>query len=862
MTTPDNPAYENKPSNWNSAHLVTINAVGSEISGAFGNAGGVSFGIAGGFITAAAPAGAPSPINFSAGTTSSNIGSVVFADSNGISFGLNGSTITGTVRTNYQSAGAYLTTARASTDAVGLATAQTNVTWTVNSAGLSLNAGGYAGTGFTTTTIAGAVVAGTHDTAGLKIAVPAYLTTAQAPGAYLTTARASNDAIGLNTAQTNVTWTVNSSGLSFNAGGYAGTTTGFAGANISGSMTHNTAGLNLSLSVAGAGGAASASIYATSNTTGGQSSSAFALSALTINAYGILSAGMSNGSLQLSTPDPVVFTQLSVGNSTMGNTAGDTGVFTGRVVFVGSNNITLSGSSNGASQTISIIGGAGGGGGVGLNTAQTNVTWTVNTSGISFNAGGYAGTGFTSTTTAGTAVVGTHNTAGLSLGVPAYLTTARASTDAIGLATAQTNVTWTVNSAGLSFNAGGYAGTASGFTGANISATITHNTAGLSLSMSVAAPGAAAEANPVNLLGANTAGNTTATGSTLGFSGVNLTLSGTNASQIVFSAPATSSLSATGFLSISTNGSTISIGAPIPAFSADVSSTFSTLSFQNSNNVSFSNNAGAIRITHNLAGTGTAISGRASITLNSTGLSFDGNGIAGTGFTTGSTTGLWSATNSSNGLSMVMPYRTKMLFPEFGEMTAVTAPGNATMSFRFIGLQGYVTATRADIMVGRSFSSSLGAGTQTLQESRYMVIYTKNAASFSSLSSGSTQTTWTMASNTAGQTQLTQAAIRLVSIPININMPPGEYFIGINLITAGTAVSLTQSIYGGNDMQTASNFAEMGSTTNVTTGQIWGGMGLYSAASTGMPAALSISGILQTGANLSAANVAVLFRNA
>jgi hypothetical protein len=54
---------------------------------------------------------------------------------------------------------------------------------------------------------------------------------------------------------------------------------------------------------------------------------------------------------------PTVPAQLSVGNSNLGNTAGDTGVFTGRVVFVGSNNITLSGSSNAGSATVSILGG-------------------------------------------------------------------------------------------------------------------------------------------------------------------------------------------------------------------------------------------------------------------------------------------------------------------------------------------------------------------------------------------------------------------------------------------------------------------------------------------------------------------------
>ncbi len=65
----------------------------------------------------------------------------------------------------------------------------------------------------------------------------------------LTTARASNDGIGLNSAFTAgpLAMTINSSGLSLNAGSAAGTTSGFAGNLISGSMTHNTAGLNLSL---------------------------------------------------------------------------------------------------------------------------------------------------------------------------------------------------------------------------------------------------------------------------------------------------------------------------------------------------------------------------------------------------------------------------------------------------------------------------------------------------------------------------------------------------------------------------------------------------------------------------------------
>lgn len=79
------------------------------------------------------------------------------------------------------------------------------------------------------------------------------------------------------------------------------------------------------------------------------------------------------------------------------------------------------------------------------------------------------------------------------------------------------------------------AGTSTGFAGANISGSITHNSSGINLSLSVAAPGAAAENNWFNLLGANTAGDTTASGSTIGLSGLGVTLSGTNGSVIVVS---------------------------------------------------------------------------------------------------------------------------------------------------------------------------------------------------------------------------------------------------------------------------------------------------------------------------------------
>ncbi len=393
-----------------SAGTASVTASGSLV---FSNSNNVEFGLSGSTVTASALVAGGNAGIISANGNTASLGTVQFSNGSGVTFGLTDQTLTASVRTDYQSSGDYLTTAmasnrgsdfvqagavfagtnatgtiasngisvsvgnylttaRASTDAVGLNTAKTNVTWTANSSGLSFDAGGYAGTGFTSTTTAGTAVVGTNNTAGLSIGVPAFLTTADlsanssnyvrnwkltgntagttssaqgtdlwlaggngltisgssntlsfSVGNYLTTARASTDGVGLNTAQTNVTWTVNSSGVSLNAGGYAGT--GFTSTTTAGTeikATQNTAGMSMA-------------VPAFLTTTAAQ----------TVQTQGI-------------TAD-----QLSIGLSTGGNTQGDTAVQTGnRFVLVGTNGITLSQATGAGATTVSISG----------NAAQTN----------------------------------------------------------------------------------------------------------------------------------------------------------------------------------------------------------------------------------------------------------------------------------------------------------------------------------------------------------------------------------------------------------------------------------------------------------------------------------------------------------
>jgi hypothetical protein len=119
-------------------------------------------------------------------------------------------------------------------------------------------------------------------------------------------------------------------------------------------------------------------VMSLSQTTGaaGNTVSILGPAASVISAVAPLSTSTNGSTISILGP-----AQLSVGFSTQGNTAGDTGLMTARVLLVGSNNITLSGSTNGGSQTISIVGGAGGGFSAGAsnlgNTAgATGVTGT------------------------------------------------------------------------------------------------------------------------------------------------------------------------------------------------------------------------------------------------------------------------------------------------------------------------------------------------------------------------------------------------------------------------------------------------------------------------------------------------------
>jgi hypothetical protein len=117
------------------------------------------------------------------------------------------------------------------------------------------------------------------------------------------------------------------------------------------------------------------------------------LSAVTFSNANGISFGLNASTVTASYTVPTVPAQFTGGFSTQGNTSGNTGMVTGQMLLVGTNNITLSGSTNGGSITISISGGAGAAGNTGYisaggATASLGTVVFSNSNGVSFGVNG------------------------------------------------------------------------------------------------------------------------------------------------------------------------------------------------------------------------------------------------------------------------------------------------------------------------------------------------------------------------------------------------------------------------------------------------------------------------------------------
>jgi hypothetical protein len=748
----------------------------------FNNANGVSFNNVGGAVEASI-ATSLSNIRISGGTTSNLLSAITFSDSNGVSFGLNGSVMTATVQTN------YLTTARASTDAVGLATAQTNVTWTVNSAGLSLNAAGYAGTGFTSTTTAGTAIVGTQNTAGLSLGVPAYLTTAMLSNA----ATLSNIRVS------------------------GGTTSNLLSAITFADGNGVSFGLNASTMTASI-----ATSLTAIRVSGGTTSNL--LSAITFGDANGISFGI-NASMMTASHNAL--TSQSNQNVTAGN-----GGFAFQTLSFSNINGVSFGTSAGSAITASVAAGA---------------TATGNLGAIAVNAA--------TTYTSGTVVFSNSN--GITFGTNAQTITASVATSltAVNLSagTTSNNLSAMVfsNSNNVSF----------GLNGSTVTATITVP-AQTNQQMTLFATG-------------NTTQSTTGTtnASSIIFRGEGLASVGITAGSIVISVPA---------------------GAPSPVnFSAGTTSgNLGSVVFSNSNRVSFGLDGATITAQHALnfsAGTTSQNIADGVVFSNSNGISFGLNGSTITGSVAAGGVTLSSYENMPGGMwgSSAVTFGVTSLssavafqMPQAGSFSFIRIPVLMTMGSTTIATIASATATAqmgqsstlnaVVYSVGSGASSrslmSVASGSGTVNLSVRISISNSTQGSYSLAYSGlvegggTTLTTQYSISNTnysfTSQAFAAFSSNRFLDIPFANSLPAGQYWLIVGRSTssssAGVALSAITSWgprYSNHYAGTQGNlaFRVMGS-TNMTSGGL-NGAGVFSTAGGGTTANLPISAISSTASN-------------
>jgi hypothetical protein len=205
-------------------------------------------------------------------------------------------------------------------------------------------------------------------------------------------------------------------------------------------------------------------------------------------------------------------------------------------------------------------------------------------------------------------------------------------------------------------------------------------------------------------------------------------------------------------------------------------------------------------------------------------------------------------------------------YPGVG-ITALTAPAQGSLSLQYFGNDWPVSASRMDLLLSMNFATSATANTGAFVFSASAGIYSNQSGTLTLLSGGQNTWSWSYASNNSGSTQLTAAAIRPISVPMNVMLYPGEYIaafaISTNTLSVGTATTAlgaTYSVMGWNSNQSAANYAEWTAATNASFGLEQ--LGIYTSTVASLPITINaLSSIQNTGAKQSAAQFAFVLRN-
>jgi hypothetical protein len=611
--------------------------------------------------------------------------------------------------------------------------------------------------------------------------------------------------------------------------------------NISGAgnLTVGISNGTIRLSAAGGGGGGSISAGGTNYTNGvslvpsgaltisgtnNQSLSLSVPSVSSMSATGILSMSVTGGTVSMGVP------AYSAGISTQGNTAGTTGFATNQLQFVGSNMISLSQST-----------GAGG------NTLTINATQSVQTqSRFNLTLGGNstsAGAGYAQISSGTMLLAGGNNVTlsqnGNSVTVSAASQSAQTQSNIQGLYDGANSIsTGTVrlsNLNGISFGINGQTLTGS------------HN-------------GITSQTNQTISFSAGSQSTLTAAGT---MDARSFVLNGVGAASVGFS-------NSSGFVSV-----------PVQ--------TNQTLGFTATGTNTTMNTTGSFDARSMVVSGGGIIKvGISSNTLHISATGGGGGGVAIVGsnstYSSGSLSltgaGALTVTNGANILSLSVPAASSLVgingitLSTNGSTISISGPGNvalttlsrwehpqifqaistfvnSSLSLQHVYVPFNVTATAAKIAGSVTVNTSTAAQTASANFSLNIGIYSLNGSTLSLItaSSGSANNafTWQGASgSTTGLTGVT--GLRQLTVPMNVNMTPGEYWVGAVLRSASSGLSAGMTVYGNNQIANTGAIGILGSATSAGRDAFLG-QGMYTSTVTALPASIPLASINNVSAS-------------
>jgi len=175
--------------------------------------------------------------------------------------------------------------------------------------------------------------------------------------------------------------------------------------------------------------------------------------------------------------------------------------------------------------------------------------------------------------------------------------------------------------------------------------------------------------------------------------------------------------------------------------------------------------------------------------------------------------------------------------------SSFTQMGQSSLVLFQVAPPYYVTASRADLYASISASTSSNSS-HNGYISLYMGVYTKNASTLSLASSGSAAKSWNITGSTSSGSVV---GWRDLTLPIDVNMTPGRYWVGVISVTNTTNANWFTASNMGLIAVPAAFSGPLGATAASNQFQL--GNGVFSAQTAALPASVAFSDIVANGAS-------------